>query len=139
MRRLIQLVPFLFAVAATACDILGTDEPNVVFDSERVEVEDSTQSSAIFLTGDNVLGINGVMIAPNDCQGLRGSVQLGSGTVTITITARQVTTSCDTTRGGYAYRLTTSINGGIYQLKVIHNFSGAQAAETVLDTPVTVT
>jgi hypothetical protein len=79
------------------------------------------------------------MIAPNDCQNLRAGVQRSSGTITVTITARQVTTTCDTTRGGYGYRVTTSMAEGVYQLKVIHNFGGAQPAETVLDTQITVT
>lgn len=41
MRRLIRLVPLLLVIPPGACDIFGTDEPNLSFDSKRLVVSET--------------------------------------------------------------------------------------------------
>jgi hypothetical protein len=138
MRRtmLLGTIACVAIMAGSACDILGSSDPDVSFSSELTESEDSTASSAAYFPSVASLLIEGLMSTPNRCYGMRGSVKQEDNRVSVTVTASLATQNCPDIEAA-TYRYTMVINGlrsGNHQLTIVHNFSNsARPPKTVVN------
>jgi hypothetical protein len=126
-------------MVGSACDILGSTDPDVAFSSEFVESDDTTASSASYFPSAGSLLIEGLMTMPNRCYGMRGNAKQDDGTISVTVTAHLATQNCpENEPATYQYTMViNSLRSGNYQVKIVHNFSNsAKPPKTVVDQTV---